>query len=270
MFTGSWLYFILIVLALWFAFLCRTTWKLLETSQPGREQAVRSRLTIAGVGFTAIAVGSLFLLHLSWISPGVSQRLGTAAVGVFSFVLFWSTLAGFLLSVAGLGKIRLLGIGTSLVTGFWWFTLAFASAISMGAPVARHPTNFLIPEGYVGWVEIKYDQSNEPALKTVSGKYVCRIPASGFLKTSSPLEGGWANDEYFYYAEGGSTHALRNTGWGGGGMIWAGATQLDQTPNGSLSKEAKIYFFFVGTEEQYRHAAPLSEGHPVNESKSSR
>jgi hypothetical protein len=212
-----------------------------------------------------MAVAALLLLHLSWISVGLSQRLGDTTVRMLSYGLFLSTLTGFLLSVVGLGKIRLLGIGTCLITGFWWFTVATAAAISMGPPVARHPTNFFIPDGYVGWVEVKYAAQNEPALKKKDGKYICRIPANGLLKTSSPLEAGWAKDEYFYYAEGGSIHVLTNTGWGRGGMIWAGRSQFQQMPDGSRSKEAE-YFFFVGTEEQYHHAAPLSEG-PFNESK---
>jgi hypothetical protein len=227
MFTGDWLYAVLIALALWFALLCRTTWKLLRKSQPDHE-AVRSRVTIAGIGFAAMAVGALLLVHLSWISPGVSQRLGAAAVVVLSYLLFGSTVVALLLSLAGLGKIRLLGIGTSLVTGFWWLTLAFS--ISMAVPVARHPTNFLVPEGYVGWVEVKYVQWNEPALKRVNGKYICRIPANGLLKTSSPLEQGWAKDDYFYYAEDGSTHALGETGWGGGGMIWGWGHAIRSNP----------------------------------------
>jgi len=271
MLTGGTLQATLVLLALWFVALCVVAWKLLRPVALGLEPTTRSRLTIAGIWFSATAVGVLFLLHLSWISPGVSQRLGAATVGILSSLLFWSTLAGLVLSAVGLGKIRIFGIATCLATGYWWLSLAASAAISLGPEIVRHATSFLIPDGYIGWVEIKYDQSNEPALKIVSGKYICRIPASGFLQTSSPLEGGWARDEYFYYAEDGSTHALINTGRGSGGMIWAGATQfLDQTTDGSLSKEAKVQFFFVGTEEQYRQATPFYEGHPVNESKSSK
>ena len=119
------------------------------------------------------------------------------------------------------------------------------SAISMGVPIARHTTKFLIPKPYVGWIKIEYGRS-APPLQMSKGKYICRIPASGVLATSSPLEEGWAKDEYLYYSEDGSTEVLPDTGWGGGGMIWAGSVSRD-----SASAKQFTQNFYVGREDQY-------------------
>lgn len=102
--TSIWLYPILIVLVLWFTFLSTIFWKLLRTPKPetGPYEILRSQLTVAGMGFAAGAVGARIL----------SQLL------VFPSVL------GFLFSSLGSGRIRFLGVGTSLVTGFLWFSLA--------------------------------------------------------------------------------------------------------------------------------------------------
>lgn len=87
---------------------------------------------------------------------------------------------------------------------------------------------------------------------------MCRIPDSGLLRTSSPLEEGWAKDEYFYYSKDGSVRVLKDTGWGLGGMIWGG------------SNSAADEYFYVGTEEQYHKAVSINESRPFNESETDR
>lgn len=122
--------------------------------------------------------------------------------------------------------------------------------------MARHPTKFLIPKAYIGWIKVEYGR-NAPPLEMSNGRYVCRIPASGLLATSSPLEDGWAKDEYLYYSEDGSTEALRDTDWGGGGMIWAGSVAWDPANAKQFTQS-----FYVGTEDQYRR----NESQRTNES----
>ena len=88
-------------------------------------------------------------------------------------------------------------------------------------------------------------------LSTVNnGTLVCRIPDSGLLDTSSPLEEGWAKDEYFYYSKDGAMHALKSTGWGHGGLIWGETNSTTEQ------------FFFVGTEEQFRHGVTTGRRGP--------
>src|ERR1700746_82897 len=97
--TGGWLYFVLFLLALWLALLFRTFWRLLRLPAQHGEHRLRNRLTIAGIAFSAVAVGSLLGLHLSWISPVVSQHFGVTAIKILALLLFWPTVAGLLLSI---------------------------------------------------------------------------------------------------------------------------------------------------------------------------
>lgn len=144
-------------------------------------------------------------------------------------------------------------------------SLAMESAISMGAPLVRHPTKYLIPENYVGWIEVRYGETTDPVLPVDKGTLICRIPADGVLVTSSLLEEGWAKDEYFYYSQDGSVSELRETGWGSGGMIWGGSDEWQQTQSGSKPTQITAYFY-VGTEERYHHAVTSNERRPINES----
>jgi hypothetical protein len=265
--SGKWLGFAIIVLALSFAFLCRTCWRMLRQPKPGRELKIRDHFTLAGIVFSTLAVGSLLVLHLSWVSVTVSQHFGDSGIKILALFLFWPTLAGLLFSAAESGRIRFLGIGTSLITGFWWFSLSTVAAISMGAPIARHPAKFLIPEDYVGWVEVKYGEMSAPALQLNNGTFRYQIPDSGLLSTSSPLEEGWAKDEYFYYSKDGALHGLKETGWGFGGMIWGNTNEWQQSPSGSKPKQVAAYFY-VGTEEQYHRAESRNGRRPFDESKS--
>jgi hypothetical protein len=129
----------------------------------------------------------------------------------------------------------------------------------------RHPVKFLIPANYVGWVEVKYGASNAPALQMHDGTVICQIPSEGLLVTSSPLEQGWAKDEYFYYSQDGSTQELKETGWGRGGKVWGGSDEWQQTLNGSAPVQVTAYFY-VGTEEGYHRAVSNNEKRPFNES----
>jgi hypothetical protein len=136
----------------------------------------------------------------------------------------------------------------------------------MGAPLARHPVRFFIPDGYVGWVEIKYGETSSPVLPIENGAIICRFPASGLLQTSSRPEEGWAKDEYFYYSTNGRTRTLRDTGWGEGGMIWAPTTyETDGTLN-DVGDQQGMSFMYIGTEQQYRsRVASGIKKRPVNE-----
>lgn len=171
--SNGWeLYFSVILLALWLALLSRTCWRLLGNTPPDPKRSIRRSLTVVGIALSAVAVGSLLLLHLSWISAGISQHLGVVTVRILSSSFFWPALAGLILCSAGTGKIRFLGIGTSLITGLWWLSLVMQSAISMGGVTSRHPTKFLIPDGYVGWVKVRYGQTNGNALPINNGTLV--------------------------------------------------------------------------------------------------
>src|ERR1035438_2793888 len=145
MVSGRPLVLVLILLAVWFSLLCGAAWKALKARKSAGR---RNYVTIAGLGCAAIAVGALLGLHLTWISPNLSQGLGVGTIRILALFLFWPTLVGFALNIGGSGRIRFFGIATCFATGLWWFALAMGSAISMGATMSRHPTRFLIPKAY--------------------------------------------------------------------------------------------------------------------------
>jgi hypothetical protein len=122
----------------------------------------------------------------------------------------------------------------------------------------RRPSRYLIPEGYVGWVRIDFNIKGASPSPIEDGYFLFRFPASGRIQTSSDMEYGWADDEHYYYS-GDNRRRLKETGWGGGGMIWAGF-------NGSKQGEKEVYqYFFVGTEEELNEFGMKNkdgDGHP--------
>lgn len=116
----------------------------------------------------------------------------------------------------------------------------------------RMPARYLIPDGYVGWVQIDMGVNGAPPPAREGAYLVFQIPRTGHLVTSAHLEEGWAYDQYFYCDNTGNRRRLPETGWGGGGMVWAGSTG-DSVSDGVRSPSH--YRFFVGTEDQY-HKAP--------------
>lgn len=118
----------------------------------------------------------------------------------------------------------------------------------------RRPVKYLIPEGYVGWVKIDFGSPNAPVLPLEQDHFVARIPPSGQLQTSSDIKYGWAKDEYYYYRDD-TREQLKQTGWGGGGMIGEGfnGTGLD----GDNNVKQTFLQFFVGTGDEYKkHVGP--------------
>jgi hypothetical protein len=261
---GRWLGLTLVFLVLWLAFLCWLCWGLVRQTKPNHSIAVRGRFTLAGIGFSIVAVASLLFLHVSWISVSISQHFGVAAIRVLAQFLFWPTLAGLFFSAVGSGRKRFWALSSCLITGLWWLSLAMTAAISMGAPIARHSARFLIPADFVGWVEVNYGARNMPALQIEDGVLIFRIPSDGVLATSSALEEGWAKDQYFYYSQDGSITELRDTGWGKGGMIWANSVGAQQPVRGSSAVNFTERFY-VGTEEEYRRGVSNHETRPFKE-----
>ena len=238
------------LLSAWFGLLCLTSWKTFRLA--GMDRTSRVMVTAFGLALSSVAVLSSLILDLSWMSVDISQRMGSSGVHVIAMFLFWPSILGLALCLSGSKRIRFVGAASCLATGFWWLMLLMGSAISMGAPIARHPVRYLIPNGYVGWVKIKRGE-NAPPLPLLQGKYICRVPLSGSVDTSTLTEDGWAADEYFYYDGQTQLGKLRETGWGGGGMIWGGMTQFEST-QGKIRSTRMVENFFIGTEDQYHRS----------------
>jgi hypothetical protein len=55
----------------------------------------------------------------------------------------------------------------------------------------------LIPSGYEGWVTIRYEVKESPALPKEGFKTLIQIPSSGILSTSSSRPEGYGSDTYY-------------------------------------------------------------------------
>lgn len=101
---------------------------------------------------------------------------------------------------------------------------------------------YLITEGYVGWIRIRYEVRGAPLLAIKDGKIIYKIPESGISETSSPLVEGWTRPSYYYYSENTKT------------SIKFGS-QLDDPENmiwyGTSNKYREQ--FFIGNEWQKGH-----------------
>jgi len=92
-----------------------------------------------------------------------------------------------------------------------WVACAWIAAcvLSACAP-ARTPDHFLLPDGFTGWVYVRYDDPSCAPLDMRDGRRVVRIPADGRLCTSTPYETGSARDLYEYIRPDGTTRPLDN------------------------------------------------------------
>jgi len=80
-------------------------------------------------------------------------------------------------------------------------------ALSACAP-ARTPDHYLLPDGFTGWVYVRYDDPSCEPLGTRDGRNVMRIPSNGRLCTSTPYETGRARDLYEYVRPDGTTQLI--------------------------------------------------------------
>jgi len=111
----------------------------------------------------------------------------------------------------------------------------------------RHPSRYILPDGYVGWVVIHFDRPGAPPIELKGKELVFDIPETGVLYTSSQQESGEARDHYVYRLPDGQFRELPNTGWGKGGMVWdesSGKTERPGAPDDHTEQ------FFIGSEQQ--------------------
>lgn len=73
----------------------------------------------------------------------------------------------------------------------------------------RHGDRVLIPDGYVGWVEIRYNVKGAPPTPLVDGMYELRLGADGTFATSSDHSTGYGAEEYFYVLQNGKMRKLQ-------------------------------------------------------------
>lgn len=115
----------------------------------------------------------------------------------------------------------------------------------------RRPSKYLIPQNYVGWVRIDFNVESAPILPIEDNYYLFKIPLSGHFETSSNIEYGTADDEYFYYS-GDKRKKLQIPMIDDSGMIRAGFN--GQREKGTMNSNERqpistFAYFFVGTDE---------------------
>lgn len=86
---------------------------------------------------------------------------------------------------------------------------ALVLAIMLSACVhQRTPQHYLVPDGFSGWVYVKYDDPSCPALEMRDRMQVIHFPKSGKVCTSTPYEPGAATDVWEYVQEDGTTRSF--------------------------------------------------------------
>jgi hypothetical protein len=138
----------------------------------------------------------------------------------------------------------------------WGLVLASAvGALVGGCYQRRRSQRFLLPDGYVGWFEVRYGVQSAPALPVQDGFDLVRVPKNGLVETSTPIEFGWADDEY-YYLSGSQQRRLKE--WSGKDddeIVQFGSTS-GRGPNGTLRQ-------FIGTRQEFERLQDRAVG-PIN------
>jgi len=97
---------------------------------------------------------------------------------------------------------------------------------------------YLVPEHFVGEVEVTFEQTNSPPLAKEGKAYIYNIPPSGKLSTSSPMVSGPV--EVYYVDDRGRRKRVSHAELHG----VASATGGDRNPTAS---------FFIGSREKFEH-----------------
>lgn len=131
--------------------------------------------------------------------------------------------------------------------------IALAALLGVSCELSnRAKITYVVPERYVGWVEVQFDPSiNRTVRSPARDDFTVRIPPSGILAISRPFEEGVAADEF--YEDGAALRQLFIDTGGTGRSIRA-MRIVGLTRN---QKEVMAVRFFVGTSEELRsHPEP--------------
>ena len=114
-------------------------------------------------------------------------------------------------------------------------------ALLLAGSCSERMFTFEIPEGYVGWVTVRFRSENCGDTKAVTTTTI-RVKSDGTACTSVAAYPTTTLSKFYYVGGGKQKLELSRTGWGEGGMIWAESTEID----------GHEYRFFVGSEQQLR------------------
>jgi hypothetical protein len=137
--------------------------------------------------------------------------------------------------------------------------LAFAVLASAGCQSQVHPSRYLLPEGYVGWVRIDFKVVDAQPVPVEGGYPLYKIPQSGILQTSSEFEYGMGPPDEYYYYSGDSRRQVKEKLKDG---VWTGEIIQRSFTSGGVEKP--VMYFFVGTKEEFsKYARYEGREHPL-------
>jgi hypothetical protein len=105
----------------------------------------------------------------------------------------------------------------------------------------QRPSRYIIPAGHTGWIGVSADAPSAPPAPLAGGYYQLRIPASGFLRTSTELRADQRDAQYVFSGGGPIPSA------GPQKKIWGAYRVLE-------GRCGRYLMFFVGTKQQYQRA----------------
>jgi hypothetical protein len=130
--------------------------------------------------------------------------------------------------------------------------------IAAPAFAAKRPRYvFELPVGYVGWVQIIFNDPNSAPLQIVDGGVLLPIPESGVFRTSAlRIHSSQAPDEFYYKATGASANELQPvpTDYVLAGINHGGFGVMDTGGRG----RGYSWFIFIGPPEM-RSEVPLAD-----------
>lgn len=105
---------------------------------------------------------------------------------------------------------------------------------------------YVMPAGYKGWVQIVYNQKDNPQLPKEGDAKLNNIPKDGVLKTSDPPTSGGM--KFYYVDDQGKRTEIGNDMIHGQNMAGKETKLSDGT-----TEERMTNSFFVGTEQEYQN-----------------
>lgn len=62
----------------------------------------------------------------------------------------------------------------------------------------RKDREIYLPNGFSGWVTIRYEKAGAPPLDVKNGHYIIHVNDSGIVETSTRLQTGWGRDDFYF------------------------------------------------------------------------
>ena len=112
-----------------------------------------------------------------------------------------------------------------------------------------HPYQYLIPQGYVGWIRVDFNVKDAPPLPVTGNYYVLKIDHTGRFQTSTSDAYGPLGDLYFYECGNERERLVISQAKETACRIWGnfeGAATLPDATSYSFR------YFFVGPKEEYQ------------------